>query len=71
MLLDDIKRMKRESERRPLVWQEIKALNIFARRFPEAQELLQNCSQNSVKNQQNNLPVSSSRAAKSFRREKP
>lgn len=70
MLLDSIERMKKESEHRPLVWQEIKVLKIFARQFPEAQELLQNCSQSSAKNQQNNLPVSSSRAAKFFRREK-
>jgi hypothetical protein len=40
-----IERMKKDSERRPLVWQEIKALKLFARQFPEAQELLQTCSQ--------------------------
>jgi hypothetical protein len=51
MLLDQIGRMKRESEPRPLVWQEIKVLKILARHFPEAQELLQKCSQNSVKDQ--------------------
>jgi hypothetical protein len=50
ILLDDIKRMKRESERRPLVWQEIKALKIFAKEgFPEAQELLRTCSQEARK----------------------
>ncbi len=50
ILLDDIKRMKRESERRPLVWQEIKALKIFATEgFREAQELLRTCSQESRK----------------------
>jgi hypothetical protein len=68
LLLDDIKRMNKDSERRPLVWQEIKALKLFARHFPEARELLQKCSQSSVKHQRNNLPVSASRAAKSFRR---
>jgi hypothetical protein len=43
-LRDVIERMKKDSERRPLVWQEIKALKLFARQFPEAQELLQSCS---------------------------
>ncbi len=59
MLLDDIKRMKNGSERRPLCWQEIKALKLYARHFPEAQELLQRlqrCLQSSVTNQKNNLP---------------
>ena len=45
MLRDCIERMKKESERRPLCWQEIKSLKMFARQFPEAQELLQTCSQ--------------------------
>jgi len=67
MLLDQIARMKKESERHPLVWQEIKALKIFARHFPEAQELLQKCSQCTVKNQKNNLPPISLGVAKSFR----
>ena len=40
MLLETIERMKRDSERRPLVWQEIKSLKILARHFPEARELL-------------------------------
>jgi hypothetical protein len=124
ILLDDIERMKEESERGPLCWQQIKSLKILARQFPEAQELLQKClqdglkkrksfaeivketprqkgepyiawvrriwdqcakydtkcpaviteellqkcSQRNVESQKNNLPVSSSRAAKSFRR---
>lgn len=49
MLLDDIERIKKESERRPLCWQEIKALKIYARHFPEAQELLQKCLQDGLK----------------------
>lgn len=49
LLLDDIKRMKQDSVRRPLVWQEIKALKIFAPHFPEAQELLGKCSQEGPK----------------------
>jgi hypothetical protein len=57
MLRDDIKRMKEESERRPLCRQEIKALKIFARHFPEAEEVLQRCKQGSRKNRANNLPV--------------
>jgi hypothetical protein len=56
ILRDQIERMKKESELRPLCWQEIKALKLFAHHFPEARELLQKCSQNSVKNQKNNLP---------------
>jgi hypothetical protein len=68
MLRNQIERMKKDSERRPLVWQEIKVLKILAPGFPEARELLQKCSQNSAKDQRNNLPVSASGAAKSFRR---
>jgi hypothetical protein len=49
MLRDDIRGMKEESERRPLCWQEIKALKIFARHFPEAQEVLQRCAHYSRK----------------------
>jgi hypothetical protein len=70
MLVDQIERMNQESERRPLCWQEIKSLRIFAREFPEAQELLQKCSQSSAKKSENNLPVIPRRAVKSFRREK-
>jgi hypothetical protein len=66
MLRDDIKRMKEESERRPLCRQEIKALKIFARHFPEAQEVLQRCAQGSRKNRANNLPVIPSDSDKSF-----
>jgi hypothetical protein len=45
MMRNQIERLKKESERRPLCWQEIKVLKIFARDFPEAQELLQKCPQ--------------------------
>jgi hypothetical protein len=68
MLRDQIECMKKDSECRPLVWQEIKSLKILARHFPEARELLQKCFQSSVTDQRNNLPVTASRAAKSFRR---
>ncbi len=43
ILRDHIRRMKEESECRPLCWQEIKALKFFAGYFPEARELLQHC----------------------------
>jgi hypothetical protein len=49
MLLDVIKRMRKESERGPLCRQDIKALKIFARKFPEAQELLQKCLRDGIK----------------------
>jgi hypothetical protein len=49
MLLDDIKRIKEESERGPLCWHQTKALELYARHFPEAQELLQKCLQNGIK----------------------
>jgi hypothetical protein len=48
MLLETIKRMKQDSERRPLCRQEIKALKVLARQFPEAQEVLQKCSRKAV-----------------------
>jgi hypothetical protein len=48
LLLDDIKRMKKDSEQRLLCRQEIKALKMFARDFPEAQELLQKCLRDGV-----------------------
>jgi hypothetical protein len=48
MLLDTIESIKQESKCRPLVWQEIKILKILAPRFPEARELLQNCSQDGL-----------------------
>jgi hypothetical protein len=70
MLLDAIEGMRVESESRPLVWQEIKSLKFLAPGFPQARELLQKCSQNSVNDQKNNLPASASRAAKPFRRAK-
>jgi hypothetical protein len=69
MLLDVIKRLKEESERRPLVWQEIKSLKILAPGFSEARDLLQKCSKSSVKARKNNLPAVPCDAAKSFRRE--
>jgi hypothetical protein len=49
MLRADIKRMRKESERRPLCRQEIKALKIYARHFPKAQELLLKCSKSGPK----------------------
>jgi hypothetical protein len=49
MLLETIERMKQDSERRPLSRHEIKALKILARQFPDAQEVLQKCSQYGVK----------------------
>jgi hypothetical protein len=48
MLLETIKRMNQDSERRPLCRQEIKALKVLARQFPEAQEVLQKCSRKAV-----------------------
>ena len=69
MLLDVIKRLREESERRPLVWQEIKSLKILAPGFPEAQDLLQKCSQSSVRTRKNNLPALPCSASKSFRRD--
>jgi hypothetical protein len=69
MLLDVIKRLRDESERRPLVWQEIKSLKVLAPGFPEARDLLQKCSQSTVKARKNNLPAVPCDAAKSFRRE--
>jgi hypothetical protein len=67
MLRNSIKRMRKESEHRALCWQEIKSLTMLARRFPEAQELLQKCSHNGVKSVKNNLPPISTGVAKSFR----
>jgi hypothetical protein len=49
MLLDTIERIKVETERRPLCWQEIKMLKMLARQFPEAHELLQKRSQDAPK----------------------
>jgi hypothetical protein len=48
ILLESIERMKKESEQRLLCRQEIKALKMFARDFPEAQELLQKCLRDGV-----------------------
>jgi hypothetical protein len=48
MLLETIERMKKDSESRPLYWQEIKALKILARQFPEAHEVLQKRSRDGV-----------------------
>jgi len=69
MLRETIQQMRKDSERRPLVWQEIKSLRILAPGFPEARDLLQKCSQSSVKIRKNNLPAVPCGAAKSFRRE--
>ena len=41
MLRETIEHMRKDSERRPLVWQEIKVLKILAPGFPQARELLQ------------------------------
>ena len=49
MLLDTIERIKVETERRPLRWQEVKILKMLARQFPEAHELLQTRSQDGTK----------------------
>jgi hypothetical protein len=65
--LDSIKRIKQDAERGPLHREQIKMLKLFARiGFPEAQELLLNCSRSSMKSQKNDLPVISVGAAKSF-----
>jgi hypothetical protein len=57
MLRDDIKGMKKESERRPLCWQEIKSLKMFARHFPEAQELLRTSSQEGRKKRKRSAEI--------------
>jgi hypothetical protein len=49
MVHEDIERIKQESKRGPMSWYDIKALKIFARAFPEAQELLHKCLQNGIK----------------------
>jgi hypothetical protein len=49
MLRDSIRRMKKDSERGPLCWHDIKALKMLAPKFPEAQELLEKCLQNGIK----------------------
>lgn len=41
IIVDDIRRIRQDSERRPLTWHEVKALKIYARNFPEARELLE------------------------------
>jgi hypothetical protein len=48
MLLETIERMRQDSERRLLCRQEIRALKILARQFPEAREVLQECSRDGV-----------------------
>lgn len=40
-IVEDIRRIRQDSERRPLTWHEVKALKIYARSFPEARELLE------------------------------
>jgi hypothetical protein len=69
MLRETIDHMRKDSEHRPLVWQEIKSLKILAPGFPEARVLLQKCLQSGVKTRKNNLPAAPFHAAKSFRRE--
>jgi hypothetical protein len=49
MLRHSIKRMKKDSERGPLCWHDIKALKMLAPKFPEAQELLEKCLQTGIK----------------------
>lgn len=44
-----IKRMREESERGPLSRHDVKALKILAPQFPEAQELLQKCLRDGLK----------------------
>ena len=68
MLLDTIERITQESERRPLVRQEIETMKLLAPGFPEAMEFLQKYSQNDAKNEKINLPLMPCCAAKSFRR---
>ena len=49
-ILEQVEKIKREAKRGPLGWYDIKALKIFARAgVPEAQELLQTCSQDALK----------------------
>lgn len=43
IIVEDIRRIKQDSERRPLAWHEVKALKIYTRSFPEARELLETC----------------------------
>jgi hypothetical protein len=67
-LLDTFESIKREAKRGPLNRHQIKMIKLFARNgFPGAQELLQKCSQCTVKDRKNNLPAVSAGAAKSFR----
>jgi hypothetical protein len=49
MLRHSIKRMKKDSERGPLCWHDIKALKMLAPKFQEAQELLEKCLQTGIK----------------------
>jgi hypothetical protein len=49
MLRYSIKRMKKDSERGPLCWHDIQSLKMLALKFPEAQELLEKCLQNGIK----------------------
>jgi len=67
MLLEQIERIKHADKHGPLNCHQIKTLKLLARGFPEARELLQKCSQSSLKKQKNNLPAISAGAAKSFR----
>jgi hypothetical protein len=65
---DKLEDLKRQGERGPLHRAQIKMTMLFAHSgLPGARELLQKCSQRSVKNQKNNLPASSAGVAKSFK----
>jgi len=66
--LDSIKRIKQDAKRGPLHREQIKMLKLCARiGFPEAQELLEKCSQSGMNSCNDNLPAISAGAAKSFR----
>jgi hypothetical protein len=68
LLLDDLARLKQEARRGPLHPAQFKLVKILAKRgFPEAQVLLENLSQSGARNCNDNLPVISAGAAKSFR----
>jgi hypothetical protein len=66
--LDELARLKQEARRGPLHPAQFKLVKILAKRgFPEAQVLLDNLWQSGARNCNDNLPVISAGAAKSFR----
>ena len=73
ILLEELAKLRQEAKRGPLHPAQFKMVKVFAEQeFPGAQELLQKClgdglKENSVKGQEKNLPVNSPDAAKSFR----